>query len=778
MICMFFCSRYVYCQYDSIRYDMTKLNVHWNSLTDYNSKGFNPDTLSKPLYCQSETTPSFILDYSRTNDFNDNVATAKNVLDAGSHYAVAGIYTKKHYNLTTHTVRVKGSFVCRTTNTGELNEYWLGAIPVSNTNYHSAIYGGGNTPVGFIIGAWVDWWCARDRGNTIQPDKFFENRVNSNMPLGLFFEASAEFRIIHDSLVVTNYTLTPPVDDMYKKQSWVYPVYRQVPFESFKDADWFKDFRPAFMPDDGLDWVEVVADPLPCVMELKQTNISICEDNSKSLDLSKLIWLKNQSIDNKTGTFYLRKSSNTKSVSFLHKSLTNALLPAALPSGQYSVCYVSPCGDSIHFPLVVLPKPDVYLSDTSLCKGVIFKPNVRIMSATSIGKYSWRCGTNMGSTSQPIWQMSDTGHLMIILGVEDMNGCGGSDTAEIYVSNLGNVQIIVNDSDQCFDGHVFDLKADCITNSKNQYRWELSDSSSYFTQSVKGVKFPNRGIYRAVLYVSNPWGCVDSASSSLELFESPRVVLFDTQVCENQSFSPRIFMEPTSVSGLKFRWFCNNTDSILRVPPVYTMSEKGQYSVRVVLENSYGCSDTDDAVVVVHPRPILNYLFLFLDEQPGLTRWTYQYMGKLGYRVDWFENGAKIANGIGPGIVILNNLGKQRFKLRVISDHGCSDSIEFSKIISASNNIYFPNAFTPDGKGGNNAFGPYNAELIDNYILRIYNRWGEKIFESTENNRYWDGLDSVGSPAMEGQYVYIVTGMRNSGDLLNQAGTVYLLRNK
>lgn len=151
---------------------MTNSNVHWNSLTDFNSKGFNPDTLSKPLYCQSETTPTFVGSFSKSNAYNSNVAKATNVLDAGSHYGVAGVYTKKHYDLTTHTVRVKGAFVCRTTTIGDYNEYWVGSIPATNKNYHPAVYGAGNTPEGYIVGAWVDWWCARTRGTTSTGDFF------------------------------------------------------------------------------------------------------------------------------------------------------------------------------------------------------------------------------------------------------------------------------------------------------------------------------------------------------------------------------------------------------------------------------------------------------------------------------------------------------------------------------------------------------------------------------------------------------------------------------
>jgi hypothetical protein len=73
-VVLHFVCGYVMAQYDSVRYDMTSNNVHWNSLVDFNSKGFNPDTLSKPLFCQSETTPVFTTSFSKTNDYNAYVA--------------------------------------------------------------------------------------------------------------------------------------------------------------------------------------------------------------------------------------------------------------------------------------------------------------------------------------------------------------------------------------------------------------------------------------------------------------------------------------------------------------------------------------------------------------------------------------------------------------------------------------------------------------------------------------------------------------------------------
>lgn len=65
--------------------------------------------------------------------------------------------------------------------------------------------------------------------------------------------------------------------------------------------------------------------------------------------------------------------------------------------------------------------------------------------------------------------------------------------------------------------------------------------------------------------------------------------------------------------------------------------------------------------------------------------------------------------------------------------------------------IYIPNAFTPNGDGINDTFS-VKGEGIRNFHLYIYNRWGEKIFETTNPRQQWDGIYE-GQPAEQGTYV-------------------------
>jgi hypothetical protein len=64
----------------------------------------------------------------------------------------------------------------------------------------------------------------------------------------------------------------------------------------------------------------------------------------------------------------------------------------------------------------------------------------------------------------------------------------------------------------------------------------------------------------------------------------------------------------------------------------------------------------------------------------------------------------------------------------------CPDTTIISIRIEPDALLYVPNSFTPDGKGLNNYFYPVFSHAIDpeDYVFRIYNRWGEIIFETNE----------------------------------------------
>lgn len=87
--------------------------------------------------------------------------------------------------------------------------------------------------------------------------------------------------------------------------------------------------------------------------------------------------------------------------------------------------------------------------------------------------------------------------------------------------------------------------------------------------------------------------------------------------------------------------------------------------------------------------------------------------------------------------------------------------------------IYIPNSFTPNGDGMNDTFGAL-GEAIQNYNMRVFNRWGEIIFESNAYNQQWDGTFK-GLKAPEGTYVYKITASGTTGKQTTKNGSVHLI---
>ncbi len=92
--------------------------------------------------------------------------------------------------------------------------------------------------------------------------------------------------------------------------------------------------------------------------------------------------------------------------------------------------------------------------------------------------------------------------------------------------------------------------------------------------------------------------------------------------------------------------------------------------------------------------------------------------------------------------------------------------------------LYMPTGFTPNSDGMNDYFLPRNSFSDDqaDFIFLVYNRWGQKIYESTtSSDPGWDGTVN-GIPAPDGVYVYFIRYVSSEGEIYEKKGTVTLLR--
>jgi len=110
----------------------------------------------------------------------------------------------------------------------------------------------------------------------------------------------------------------------------------------------------------------------------------------------------------------------------------------------------------------------------------------------------------------------------------------------------------------------------------------------------------------------------------------------------------------------------------------------------------------------------------------------------------------------------------------VTATNTCGNGTASIRVTKNSCVIYFPNAFTPNRDGKNDRFGILNAFNVSDYHLKIYNRWGQVIFESGDPSIKWDG--AFNGRALTSDVFVWQCSFRQNKVLKSMKGTVMLVR--
>ena len=80
------------------------------------------------------------------------------------------------------------------------------------------------------------------------------------------------------------------------------------------------------------------------------------------------------------------------------------------------------------------------------------------------------------------------------------------------------------------------------------------------------------------------------------------------------------------------------------------------------------------------------------------------------------------------------------YQIQVTNDAGCIAFDTLTVYVVPDYSIFVPNAFTPNGDGNNDFFEIYGKiKAIEFLEIQLFNRWGEKVFESNDHHFKWDG---------------------------------------
>ena len=118
------------------------------------------------------------------------------------------------------------------------------------------------------------------------------------------------------------------------------------------------------------------------------------------------------------------------------------------------------------------------------------------------------------------------------------------------------------------------------------------------------------------------------------------------------------------------------------------------------------------------------------------------------------------------------------YKVTYTSSNGClktdSVTVYVSEIICGEPDVYVPNAFSPNGDGKNDVLY-VRGNFIESLVFRVYDRWGELVFETTDQSQGWDGMYK-GKPADPAVFDYYLETICWTGEKYFKKGNITVIR--
>jgi gliding motility-associated-like protein len=430
----------------------------------------------------------------------------------------------------------------------------------------------------------------------------------------------------------------------------------------------------------------------------------------------------------------------------------------------------SSCADRDTIVIGLAAQPNIG-NDTNFCAG-----QSTTLATTLPGTYLWNTGD---TTAALLVSTSGT----YVLEVTTQN-CVNTDSITITVNTVPAVDI---GADTILCNPTATLLLDAANSGMN-YSWSTGATAQSITTTTAGI-------YSVT--VTNPVNaaCADHDSIAITYVAQPNLGS-DTTICSGQS----VLLNP-GITGSAYLWNTGDTTATIAV------NTTGLYSVQVT--NS-SCTSSSAVNITVNPTPVVNLgndkllcpaVNLVLDAQNSGAAFSWStgattqsitvdttglyavvvtlnncsaYDSMLVNYSDPVRLGDELSicgtlNGIeldagNPGADFLWNTGattqtiqvEQAGVYSVVVDNGSCTLIDSVLVTGelGQSMLFIPNSFTPDENGSNEKFLAVGND-IGTFSMLIYDRWGNKVFESADVNIGWDGKYK-GEFASGGVFVYVV----------------------
>lgn len=348
------------------------------------------------------------------------------------------------------------------------------------------------------------------------------------------------------------------------------------------------------------------------------------------------------------------------------------------------------------------------------------------------------------------------------------SGTGYCDfTQDVIVNQNDLPEVTIDVQGQECDGNltlVANVTSSLVGNAA--YQW---DNGSLTAQRT----IQSSGTYELTV-LDQGTGCTNTVSADVDVFDELTVFLAADPNCDDNS---EVFLSAFSniTEDVTFSWTDFSGAPLSATGAEISISEGGSYNVLVVSDLS-GCeanASIDVAVIPIDPDELLlpeNERFCSQDPDPANSQvdldpgffttyiWTI-------LNDDDVLGTSRIYTATSPGV----------YEVTVSNGFTCiRDYVEVSD--NCKPIIYAPNAFAPNGT--NSTFFVYPNDYVTDFEIKIYSRWGELVYYSTDLDFRWDGYYQ-GELLQQGTYAYVMTfesSLQPERGKVQQRGGVLLLR--
>jgi gliding motility-associated-like protein len=274
-------------------------------------------------------------------------------------------------------------------------------------------------------------------------------------------------------------------------------------------------------------------------------------------------------------------------------------------------------------------------------------------------------------------------------------------------------------------------------------------------QATNTISAPGTSASYTVTGTTN--GCTSTAIATVTT-SAPPVVNFSSDVTSGcNALNVNFTADTTGNAGATYTWLFGDGTSATGYNPSHLYTTNGCHDVVLTVSFGAGCSTTDtiSCMINVFAQPVASFVMTPLDAD--IINPTIYFTSTSTYSSIWLWN---FGDGTGSGLEnpshTYPDIGTYPVTLYASNSDGCIDSVTQMVMIQDVITIYIPNSFTPNGDNVNDIFYVYSHGIDPkNYELLIFDRWGNRIFTSTDQKEGWNGaVNNVGDVVQQDVYVY------------------------